>query len=609
MSALRNAYYAIHKLLPIDFLHIKRVWRKKMKKLSCLLLALVMVFSVAGSALAFTLSGGYSDGSLDVSASEAAYYEVTIDGSKAGVVNGGTDFSYSGKLVKDNGAHSVMFHKPDTGEYQTLNFTVTDGNDPQPSVDPTVEPTERPIVGSPKITYVGYSNDGSLNYTVASLPSYCEVRVDGAKIAGISEDGSYPINKALSHGEHTLDVYCPDNASEDSKTFMAHTYATLPAVEGTCTETGLTEGLKCSVCGNVLKEQEVVPAKGHTPAEAVKENEVEPTCSVEGSYDEVVYCSVCEEELSRETKTVEKLAHTPEVVPGKEATCSEEGLTDGEKCSVCGEVLKEQEPIEKLAHTPEVIPGTEATCTEAGLTDGEKCSVCGEVLKAQEEIPAKGHTAEEIPAKPATCTESGLTAGSKCSVCGEILEAQAETAPLGHRWKETGREDGRIYYMCVNCGMEKSEADPNASAKEEGYGDIVLDANKAVVPYTAEADAENEKLLVITADLSDENLTSEKGLYLSEETIAKMQENGFEAVEFVNGDAVIVIDLAKLDTVEFEEEVADPKTLVFSTDPTENGTMIMVEADGEEQIPAKRFDCVTFKAEKEDLRIVQNGLY
>ena len=29
-----------------------------------------------------------------------------------------------------------------------------------------------------------------------------------------------------------------------------------------------------------------------------------------GSDDEVIYCTVCEEEISRETKTVEKLAHT-----------------------------------------------------------------------------------------------------------------------------------------------------------------------------------------------------------------------------------------------------------------------------------------------------------
>ena len=39
----------------------------------------------------------------------------------------------------------------------------------------------------------------------------------------------------------------------------------------------------------------------HTPAEAVSENVVQPTCTTAGSYDSVIYCSECNEEISRET--------------------------------------------------------------------------------------------------------------------------------------------------------------------------------------------------------------------------------------------------------------------------------------------------------------------
>ena len=46
-----------------------------------------------------------------------------------------------------------------------------------------------------------------------------------------------------------------------------------------------------------------------TPAEAVSEKLVDSTCAVEGSYDEVVYCSVCEKELSRTAKTIAKKPH------------------------------------------------------------------------------------------------------------------------------------------------------------------------------------------------------------------------------------------------------------------------------------------------------------
>ena len=123
--------------------------------------------------------------------------------------------------------------------------------------------------------------------------------------------------------------------------------------------------------------------------------------------------------------------HVEEAIPAVDATCDETGLTEGKKCSVCGEILVEQQVVPALGHTEETIPGKAATCTEAGLTEGKKCSVCGEILVAQTEIPA-GHTEETVAGKAATCTETGLTEGKKCSVCGETLVAQEEIAKLDH---------------------------------------------------------------------------------------------------------------------------------------------------------------------------------
>ena len=81
-----------------------------------------------------------------------------------------------------------------------------------------------------------------------------------------------------------------------------HTAVTDAAVEPTCTQTGLTEGSHCSVCGEILTKQDVIPAQGHK-------------------------------------------AVTDRAVP---ATCTETGLTEGSHCSVCGETLVAQQVIPKL---------------------------------------------------------------------------------------------------------------------------------------------------------------------------------------------------------------------------------------------------------------------
>ena len=202
-----------------------------------------------------------------------------------------------------------------------------------------------------------------------------------------------------------------------------HTEEVIEGKAQTCTEAGLTAGKKCSVCGEILVAQEVIKADGHKdenkdfecdvchidlcvdhiPADAVEENRVEATCTSVGSYELVVKCSNCGEEISREAKVIAKLDHTEEAIEGKDATCTETGLTAGKKCSVCGEILAAQEEIPTIAHTEEIIAGKDATCTEAGLTEGKKCSACGTILVEQTEIP-EAHT-----------LENGI-----CTVCGYV---------------------------------------------------------------------------------------------------------------------------------------------------------------------------------------------
>ncbi len=82
-------------------------------------------------------------------------------------------------------------------------------------------------------------------------------------------------------------------------------------VDPTCTTEGSYDSVVyCDLCGEeITRESFTIPATGHTPAEAVRENEVAADCVTDGSYDSVVYCDLCNEEMSRETVTVPALGH------------------------------------------------------------------------------------------------------------------------------------------------------------------------------------------------------------------------------------------------------------------------------------------------------------
>ena len=169
-------------------------------------------------------------------------------------------------------------------------------------------------------------------------------------------------------------------------------------------------------------------------------------------------CSNCGDNYTEELPA---LGHTEEIIPDKAATCTEDGLTEGKKCSVCGEILVAQEIIPATGHTEEIIPGKAATCTEDGLTEGKHCSECGVVFIAQTAIDALGHTEGEwIIDKEATATEEG-SKRQVCSVCGEIIKT--ETIPkVVHDYKSevkapTATEDGLIIYTCSHCGDSYNE--------------------------------------------------------------------------------------------------------------------------------------------------------
>ncbi len=159
----------------------------------------------------------------------------------------------------------------------------------------------------------------------------------------------------------------------------------------------------CTVCGAV----ETVPAAGH------KWDTQAPTCADDG----MRICTVCGkvEELPAahkwdiepatcttagaklclvcgEAEDLPALGHDLTVVVG---TCTTDGV---ETCKVCD--YKKVTPAP--GHKVEVLAAVEPTCTEAGLTEGSKCTVCGEVLVAQNVVEKLGHRYRTTVVEPTT---------------------------------------------------------------------------------------------------------------------------------------------------------------------------------------------------------------
>ena len=101
--------------------------------------------------------------------------------------------------------------------------------------------------------------------------------------------------------------------------------------EATCTTAGKTVGSYCSVCNKVLKEQETIPAKGHTP---------------------VTDAAVA-------------------------ATCTTAGKTAGSHCSVCNTVLEAQQTAPAKGHSWSAWKTVSEATISAAAVQERSCMTCG----------------------------------------------------------------------------------------------------------------------------------------------------------------------------------------------------------------------------------------
>ena len=237
-------------------------------------------------------------------------------------------------------------------------------------------------------------------------------------------------------GYTTYTCSCGDTYRGDEVDATGHTEGT-PVTENnvlpTCTAGGSYDTVVyCTVCqAEISRETTNVDATGHTSGAPVTENNVLPTCTVGGSYDTVVYCTVCQAEISRETTNVDATGHTEgtavrenEVAPSCGVGGSYESVV---YCTVCQTEISRE--------TVNVDPTGEHTWVDATCTSPKTCSVCSAT-----EGEANGHTGGS-----ATCTEAPV-----CSVCGE-----AYGKANGHNWTVATCDAPKT---CSVCGETEGKA-------------------------------------------------------------------------------------------------------------------------------------------------------
>ena len=252
---------------------------------------------------------------------------------------------------------------------------------------------------------------------------------------------------------------CEEEKTEEIAKLTTHGEAvTVPEVPATCTQTGLTEGKVCSICEEVLVAQEEIPVTKHNYDEGTVVNA--PSCTQEGSM--LYVCDGCGDE---KTEVLSVTEHDFDYENGEVTlapTCTEKGEMTY-SCKNCD--ATETKEISENGHSLVTDDAVEATCSATGLTEGEHCSVCGEVTVEQEVVEKKPHTEVVTPGVPATCLTPGMSEEITCSVCGEIIKEAGLIRPTGHKFTEqvidlahqateaTCVKVATYYFDCEYCDM------------------------------------------------------------------------------------------------------------------------------------------------------------
>ena len=246
-------------------------------------------------------------------------------------------------------------------------------------------------------------------------------------------------------------------------TALKHQFTSTVTKPASCTQ----DGVKTYTCHCGESYTETIPAKGHTDGSPVVENKVNATCTENGSYDEVVYCTTCHTELRRDSRIQTKLGHqngTPRKENETNSTCQKAGSYDTViYCTRCHKELSrktQSRPLIACKPGPEQIENeTNSTCTVPGTYDAVTyCTMCGgELSRKPIEKPLADHTPgpEQIENETdSTCAVAGqYDVVTYCTVCKTELSRKTQYKPLAEHTPGPEQIENETDSTCTVAGQ------------------------------------------------------------------------------------------------------------------------------------------------------------
>ena len=373
--------------------------------------------------------------------------------------------------------------------YTSGNITVGEGVTPQDPVDPPA-PTDEPTIAAQSVTAAAgstvdmnidiFNNPGLIGATLritydSNLTLVNATKGDAFSVLEMTKPGRFQ-----SPCQFTWDgVDIADNEIKDGTILTLTFEIPSDAQDGTVYDVSVSADNGAFIDKNLNTSQLDLIGGTITVGTISEHNyvialEQAPDCITDGF---IIYeCEHCGDSYMEELPA---LGHNYALVFEQAPDCTNDGLYIYE-CTRCSDSYLEEPTA--LGHQIVIDEAVEATCQASGLTEGQHCSRCGEIIVAQQTIPKTDHN-YEFYRETVTCEKDGYVI-YRCSMCKAFNNVK--TSAYGHSYAVTSFSGNTICATCQRSGCGKTS--------QFDFFDLV-GARESDSDYVAAADVNNDGII------------------------------------------------------------------------------------------------------------------